>query len=388
MSKQKMKNQGVSDVMRSEQGKLSRVLAVLALGGLLVTGAWGQAGPGQGGGAMKVRVPVGEVTEAEDTIANEYVGLLVSKEVVKVVPQVSGELLEVSFEDGSRVKGGQVLYRIDDIRYRAAVKSCEAKVAEAKAKLAYGKSNLARTKTLFDKEVTTLDSYESVRSETEALAAQVSSAEAALVTAQEDLRRCVITSPIDGMVATTNVTRGNYVTAAGASLVTVFQMDPIRVRFSVSSRDFLSFGGKLEELQKGWECTLTLADGKPYGKPGRLELVNYEANRNTDTVQLFALFENPDFRLLPNSTVTVSFARKTGRRLPAVPVTAVMHDRDGAYVWQLDGEGKAVKRHVALGAERGGLQLVLSGLSVGDRVVSDGTHKVMAGAVIEADGRD
>lgn len=362
----------------------------VALLGLLGGMAYGQGAPGRGGGgsSMKVRVPVCAVTEAEDTVSSEYVGLVQSKEVVRVVPQVSGELLEVSFADGSLVKSGQTLYRIDDVRYRAAVKSCEAKVAEAKAKLAYGKSNLARTKTLFDKEVTTLDSYESVRSETEALAAQVSSAEAALVTAQEDLRRCVITSPIDGMVATTNVTRGNYVTAGGTALVTVFQMNPIRVRFSVSSRDFLSFGGKLEELQQGWECTVTLSDGKAYGKPGQLELVNYEANRNTDTVQLFALFENPDFQLLPNSTVTVSFARKTGRRLPAVPVTAVMHDRDGAYVWLLDGEDKAVKRHVALGADRGGLQLVLSGLAVGDRVVSDGTHKVMAGAVIEADGRD
>ena len=361
----------------------------VALLGLLGGMAYGQGAPGRGGGgAMKVRVPVCAVTEAEDTVSSEYVGLVQSKEAVRVVPQVSGELLEVSFADGSLVKSGQTLYRIDDVRYRAAVKSCEAKVAEAKAKLAYGKSNLARTKTLFDKEVTTLDSYESVRSETEALAAQVSSAEAALVTAQEDLRRCVITSPIDGMVATTNVTRGNYVTAAGASLVTVFQMNPIRVRFSVSSRDFLSFGGKLEELQKGWECTVTLSDGKAYGKPGQLELVNYEANRNTDTVQLFALFENPDFQLLPNSTVTVSFARKTGRRLPAVPVTAVMHDRDGAYVWLLDEAGKASKRHVALGSERGGMQLVLSGLAVGDRVVSDGTHKVMAGAVIEADGRE
>lgn len=361
----------------------------VALLGLLGGMAYGQGAPGRGGGgAMKVRVPVCAVTEAEDTVSSEYVGLVQSKEVVRVVPQVSGELLEVSFADGSLVKSGQTLYRIDDVRYRAAVKSCEAKVAEAKAKLAYGKSNLARTKTLFDKEVTTLDSYESVRSETEALAAQVSSAEAALVTAQEDLRRCVITSPIDGMVATTNVTRGNYVTAAGASLVTVFQMNPIRVRFSVSSRDFLSFGGKLEELQKGWECTVTLSDGKAYGKPGQLELVNYEANQSTDTVQLYALFENPDYRLLPNSTVTVNFAQRTGHRQPAVPVTAVMHDRDGAYVWLLDEAGKASKRHVALGSERGGMQLVLSGLAVGDRVVSDGTHKVMAGAVIEADGRE
>ena len=178
------------------------------------------------------------------------------------------------------------------------------------------------------------------------------------------------------------------VTAGGTALVTVFQMNPIRVRFSVSSRDFLSFGGKLEELQKGWECTVTLSDGKAYGKPGQLELVNYEANQSTDTVQLYALFENPDYRLLPNSTVTVNFAQRTGHRQPAVPVTAVMHDRDGAYVWLLDKAGKASKRHVALGSERGGMQLVLSGLAVGDRVVSDGTHKVMAGAVIEADGRE
>ena len=297
---------------------------------LLLPGSLSAQMPGGGGASLTASVPVYTVVEGEDLTTRDYVGKVLSKELVNIVPQVSGELKEVSFSDGDAISEGQVLYRIDDVKYRSAVKNCEAKVAECQAKLEYGRSNLERTRKLFDREVTTQDNLEQVTSDTAALEAQLAGAEAALVSAREDLDNCIITSPISG------------------TLVTVFQVNPVRVRFSVSSADFLSFGGNLDDFRKNWQCTLTLADGRAYPAVGKMELVDYKANPNTDTVHLFVIFDNPDLKLIPNTTVTVHFSRLTGDKRPVIPVTALLFDADGAYEWLLDQSDKPVTRPVLL----------------------------------------
>ncbi len=353
---------------------------------LLLPGSLSAQMPGGGGASLTASVPVYTVVEGEDLTTRDYVGKVLSKELVNIVPQVSGELKEVSFSDGDAISEGQVLYRIDDVKYRSAVKNCEAKVAECQAKLEYGRSNLERTRKLFEREVTTQDNLEQVTSDTAALEAQLAGAEAALVSAREDLGNCVITSPISGLVGVTNITRGNYVTPSSGTLVTVFQVNPVRVRFSVSSADFLSFGGNLDDFRKNWQCTLTLADGRAYPAVGKMELVDYKANPNTDTVQLFVIFDNPDLKLIPNTTVTVHFSRLTGDKRPVIPVTALLFDADGAYVWLLDQSDKAVKRHILLGGTDGESHVVLDGLNIGDRIVSDGTHKVISGTTVQDSG--
>jgi RND family efflux transporter MFP subunit len=128
-----------------------------------------------------------------------------------------------------------------------------------------------------------------------------------------------------------------------------------------------------------------LANGEAYPAEGKIELMSMEANRNTDTVQIYALFDNPDFKLLPNSTVKVTLAKKTSKKLPAIPSAAVMYDSQGAYVWLVENGDVVKKQHVLLGNTDGASQMILSGLTAGAEIVTDGTHKVMDGIKIVPD---
>ncbi|MGN0866903.1 MAG: efflux RND transporter periplasmic adaptor subunit [Oligosphaeraceae bacterium] len=349
-------------------------------------GVYGQD-MGAGPGLASVEVPVCEVQEREERVSRRVAGQLLSRETVEIVPRVGGELLEVCFQEGGEVSQGQVLYRIDDVPYQAAVKRCQAQVQECQAKLAYSEKTLSRTQTLHGKEVATLDELENAESDQAALAAQLLAAEAQLILAEEDLRHCVITSPIAGRISPTAVTRGNVVSADNTLLATVFQTDPLRLRFSMSAKDFLGLGGGMDALNAKWSCRLVLADGSSYPLEGRWEMIHYQANRNTDTVQLYALFDNPDLTLIPNTTVTVRLGCATGRRLAAIPQTALLYDQEGAYVWLVGQEGKAERRRVEPGTTEGEWQLILKGVSPGESVVADGTHKVMDGVAVQPAGR-
>lgn len=328
-------------------------------------------------------VAAGTVREAENVITHRYPGRVVSPSIVAVTSRVSGDLLEVAFKEGDFVKKGQRLYRLDDVRYVAAQKSAEAKIAELKARIAYSKANFERTQLLFDKEVSTQDELESARSEYEAYKAMLTAAEADLVVAQDDLKNTVILAPADGRIGVNAAPLGSYVTPASGTLTTIVQRDPVRVRFSLSNRDFLQIFGTEKNLREQASVTLTLADGRRYDIAGSIDFIDNIANEQTDAVQIYANFANPNNVLLPGSTVSVVLGRSTGTRMPAVLPSAVMHDNESAYVYVLDAENKVERRNVVLAQSTKNLQFVESGLKVGERIVTDGTHKAIPGRKVK-----
>ncbi len=346
---------------------------------------WAQGGGGTNGQIMKCVVPVEVVTERENEENNSYVGIVLPLQVVKIVSIISGELLEVGFKDGSRVIKGQMLYRMDNIKYLAAVKKAEAQVEQCKATVNYAQKSFDRDSTLLGKGMLSQDAWDNSQSTLLTNQASQSIAEADLISAREDLRNCTIIAPIDGIVATTNYTVGNYLTPSSGTLVTIIQVNPVRVRFAISNRDYLNLFGSLDNFKSESGIAIVLADGSPYSGEGTIELMNMEANRNTDTVQIFALFDNPQQQLIPNSTVTVNLTRKNAKKLPAVPASAILHDSRGAYVWLLDDKNMVKKQNVILGNTDGSTQMILSGLKAGDSIVTDGTHKVMVGMEVEPD---
>lgn len=345
--------------------------------------------PGEiGKTALKTTVPVGTVTEKENMESGNYTGVVLSPQIVRIVPRVSGELLEIGFRDGDRIEKGQMLYRLDDIKYQAAVRNAEAQVAQCKAKVSYSRKSYERNSTLYERQAVSKDTWENAKSTLDSDLASQKAAEAELVSARQDLKDCTISAPIDGIVAATNYTVGNYLTPSSGTLITLFQVDPVRVRFSISTRDFLSRFGTLHNLKENARISVTLPDGTSFPTAGKVELMNYEANQNTDTVQIYALFDNPDAKLIPNSTVTVNLTRKNGKKSPAVPLSAVLHDAAGAYVWLLGEGNQAKKQRIVFGNADGGSQIILAGLKAGDRIVTDGTHKVIEGMEIEPDKRE
>lgn len=333
----------------------------------------------------KPYVTVGKVFESEDVESRRYTGLVTPVASVHLVARVSGELLKIGFKEGDFVKRGQMLYQLDDIRYNAAVKNLEAKIVQIKAKLAYAKSNHARTNNLYEKQVVSRESIEGTQSTVEVHEAELLAAEADLITTKDDLAHTRIIAPIDGKISITNYTVGNYITPSSGTLATIIQNDPIRVRFSMSNRDFLSMFQDEEKLKENAIVKIRLADNSLFENNGKVEFINNEANRTTDTIQIYAGFENPKKKLIPGSTVTILLSRKKGKKMPAIVPSAIMHDTNSAYVYILNAQKKIERRDVSLGSENGQVQLITKGLSPGELVVIDGMHKTIPGAEVEPD---
>ena len=328
-------------------------------------------------------VAVDKVVEMNDMERRNYTGLIVSKSVVNITARVSGEIQKVGFKDGSIVKKGQVLYKLDPVQYEAAVKGAEAKVAECKARFEYAKNSYGRNSSLYDKKAASRDTMENTKSALETSRAAVMAAEAELIAARDNLKYTTITAPIGGHVGVTNYTLGNYLTPSSGTLVTIIQIQPVRVRFSISSADYLSMFGSVENLKKTASIRLQLSDGKDYPTEGKVELINNEANTMTDAIQVYATFPNQDFKLLVGSTVRVTLTKKQGKKVPAIAPSAVMYDSRGAFVYVLAKDNKVEKRYVVPGNSTPDWQLINSGLKKGETVIVQGTHKTMPGATVE-----
>lgn len=330
------------------------------------------------------RLPVAEVGLMENFQTRRYPGRIVSVAEVTFVARVNGEIMNVGFKNGDIVKAGQLLFELDSVKYRAAVKNAEAKIAEYKARMAYAESSYQRNLKLSTTQAVSKDTLENSLSERNAYQAALAAAEADLVAAKKDLANCQITAPISGKMGTTKFTLGNYVTTSSGTLVNLVQTSPIRARFSISNRDYLAmFGGSEKNIQEHGTIDLTLANGKKFNETGKIEYVENTADSTTDTIQVYAVFPNQERILNAGAIVEIELKNTVGEKLPAVPHTAILQDVKGSYVWVLDDKNNAAKRYIVRGSATDDHQLVDSGLKEGERIVTDGVHKVRPGGTVE-----
>lgn len=326
---------------------------------------------------VELRLPVSRVVWGNDPMEKTYPGRVVPVAQVNVIPQVSGEILEVGFENGTMVKKGDLLYRLDSVKYEAAVKNAEAKVAECKAALGYAELSYTRHKKLIGSHAVSLDAVDNALSTRDSALASLAAAQADLMSAKDDLRHCRIVAPIAGKVGTTQFTEGNYLTKGQGTLVTLIQAAPIRIRFSISNSEFLEmFDGKSSAIQANGVISLMLADGRAYPEKGQIEYVENTADDQTDTIEIFALFANADRILRPGGTVSVTLKSKSGIRKLAVPPSAVLQDMRGSYVWVVKGDRSVERRYVVRDNTLDSTQFISKGLTEGEIVVTDGVHKV------------
>ena len=336
--------------------------------------------------AAEIVLPIAQVVEKSDCHVKTYPGRVVPIQEVEVVPQVSGEIFEVAFANGANVKEGDVLYRIDSVKYEAAVKNAESKLAEMKANAKYAELSYERHKKLLETRAVSLDAVDNALSQRDSSKAALAAAQAELVSAKDDLTHCTIVAPIDGKLGSTAKTRGNYVNKGSETLVKIVQRDPTRVRFSMSNRELLElFRGKWSTSREGTSIRVTLADGVEYEQIGVPEYMDNEADETTDTMMIYAKFANPDGVLKAGGTVSVTVSTKEGVKRPAIPATAVLQDVRGPYVWVVKDGGAVERRYIARGDmdPADGLMFVEKGLSLGERLVADGGHKVRANSVVK-----
>ena len=303
-------------------------------------------------------------------------------EQVDVVSRLSADIVEVGFTEGGLVRKGQLLYRLDDTRFVAAVSNHVAQIAEIKAKLELANLAFARKEKLLAKGMTARAEYDAARAARLELEANLEAAKAALVLAEDDLRHARIVSPIDGKIGLTARTAGNYVTPESGVLATIVKTDPLRVRFSLSMADYARlFGCGEERLKSEADIRIDAPPGMTPLPRGAIEFVDLKAVERTDTVLVYVRQPNPDGRLVPDSAATLVLSVAAPGVLPWIPPQALIEDGDESFVYVVE-DGKAVLRAVEESARLPDRVFVKSGLKAGETVIVGGTHKVSDGAAV------
>ncbi len=367
-------------------------VGLVLLSAFLLTACGGKTEPGAAPGAASPAVTVVTVQTESVPVTAELPGRTSPYLVAELRPQVSGIVKQRLFKEGSDVKAGQVLYRIDPATYQAAYDSARANLARAEANLEVARLKAGRYAELVKIEAVSAQANDDAQAAQKQAQAEVGAAKAALDKARVDLDFTRVTSPIAGRIGRSTVTAGALVTAnQAAALATVQQLDPIYVDLTQSSTELLGLKRNLDsgKLQRAAGNTvpvkLVLEDGSLYGAEGRLAFSEVTVDQATGSVTLRAVFPNPRGELLPGMYVRARLTQGMNRDAVLVPHAAVSRTPRGeAQVMVVNGEARVEARSVKAEQSVGDKWVVTGGLAAGDRVIVEGLQKVKPGAPVQA----
>jgi membrane fusion protein (multidrug efflux system) len=338
-------------------------------------------------GAPPPAVTVAVVQTQDVSTQTRYIGRVEAVQSVDLRARVEGVLENVAFQEGQHVKQGQTLYEIERDTYQATVAHAQAAVQSAQATLKEAAINLARYQELTSRGNASKAQLDAAVAQNDTGTAAVTSAQADLRTAQINLGFTTIAAPIEGRIGRTAFTVGNLVNASSGALARIVQIDPIRVVFSISERDFVSqvtqsAGATLDQIGAQFVPALQLSNGADYNQSGKLEFIENEVDPNTGTIALRAVFPNPEGILLPGETVNVTVRRAESNIQPVVPMSAVEEDRDGKFVLLVNEANKVVRQPIKVGVQVGQSWAVDEGLKGGERLIVEGLQKAQPGATV------
>ncbi|MDM0024439.1 efflux RND transporter periplasmic adaptor subunit [Variovorax saccharolyticus] len=320
----------------------------------------------------------------------EFVGQTESSQQVEIRARVDGFLERRVYTEGAFVKAGEVMFLMEAKPFEARLKAARAELAQQQARLSTARANLARVKPLVADDALAAKDLDDATGQEQAAAAAVEAAMAKVTDAQLNLGYVTITSPVDGISSFAKVQDGAYVNSQNSLLTYVAKLDPMRVNFSLSENESLRVQ---EEIAQGkllrapgddYAVELLLADGSTFPAPGRITFADAAFSQETGTFLLRAELPNPKGQLRPGQFVRVKVEGFTRPNSIVVPQRAVQQGPRGAFVWAVDGEGKAVPRPVQAGDWLGDQWLVTSGLKDGERVVVDGFIRLAPGVMVRA----
>lgn len=310
-------------------------------------------------------------------------GRVVSKYRVDVMARISGYLLKSYFKEGDTVRAGQVLFQIEPTEYSNASNVAAANVKNLKAQLVYAEKQLARAAELVKKDYIAKAQYDQLLSQRDALRAQLASAQASLNDANRNLGYTNVKSPVNGKVGIINVTVGNYVSPTSGALTTINSTNPIYVTFPIESADFQALAVADKSNNKNRKVELILNGGTKYSKLGVQDFQDNKVDQTTGTVTMRATFDNPNNELIHGEFVTVKLYSNNPVEVPVAPVTAVLENQAGKYVYKLDDKNLPQLVYVKTGEQNGDNWIIKEGLQKGDRIVTEGLQKVTPGKPIK-----
>ena len=358
----------------------AKYVIVLVLGGFIgfyVSGKLSQRAAGASGQAGVPTVLVKTVTPQPYMKGKTFIARVEAINASDVTPQVSGYIDQVLFQDGSFVQEGDVLFVIDQARYKAAVSSAQASLERTKAVLKQVQSDYHREKSLYNENMLSKADLEMAESALATAQANVKAAQASLDLAKLDLDYTEVRSPISGYIGKALMTKGNLAKASADRLARVVQMDPIRVVFSITDKERLAGMDQLTTQQP--DIQIALSNGEKIEMPHAVLFADNEVNAQTATMAVYAQTNNEANRLVPGNYVNVTVSTDKLRPVLLIPQTAVSQDATGQYVMTVTPQNTVLQKYVTLGDMADGQYVVLSGLEEGDRVVTIGQQKLQNG---------
>ncbi len=358
---------------------------------LLSTAAHAQAP----GGPPSVGVVEAQQTPITET--SEFVGRIQAIDRVALTARVTAFLDKRLFTEGTEVKQGDVLYRLERAPFEAAVQQQEAAVADTTARLANANIQLNRVQSLMGTPAGQRSNVDDATANQRSLAAQVLSAQAQLRVAQINLDYTAIKAPVNGKISRTSITSGNVVSPSSGPLATIVSQDPMYVLFPVASRS-------LSELERRYTnkggmnavvVRLRLPDGSMYDHDGHIDYVEPTVSASTDTILMRAQMANParnqakegqpvDRQLVDGAFVNVLVEGIQPVIALGIPRKAVLSDQQGDYVYVVGAGSKVEQRRIQMGQSTPAIAVIAGGLKEGERVVVDGIQRVRPGIEVSA----
>lgn len=388
--------------------------AVLACATLTLAGCTGSSAPTAAGKKGDQVVPVNVATASLKTVPVEIevIGNVEAYSTIGVKSQVGGELVAVHFQEGDTVRKGDLLFSIDRRPFDAMVSQAQANLARDTAQLSQAKANLARDmasqkysqaqaaryQNLFKQGIISQDQSEQFTADADAKSEAVKADQAAiqssqaaieadhatLANAQIQLSYTSIRSPIDGRTGNLMVKQGNVVKANDIDLVTINQLSPIYVTFAVPEAQLADVKrymaqGKVRVMASPEKDSTSFEQGV-------LTFVDNAVDMTTGTIKLKGTFTNEDRKLWPGQFVRVVVRLTQRQDAVVIPTQAVQTGQDGLFVYVVKDDNTVDSRPVVTGARIDQEMVIEKGLSQGEKVVTEGTLRLVPGSRIRIGG--
>lgn len=308
------------------------------------------------------------------------IGNVEAYNTVTVKSQVSGEVSEVFFREGQDVRTGKLLFRIDARPFESALRQAESALARDRAQARNAQEEAKRYAGLVDKGFVSQQEYDRVRTNADALDAVVQADEAAVENARLQLEYTAIMAPINGKTGAITVQKGNVVKANEAALVTINQITPVYVTFSVPEQELAG----IKRRQAAGDLHVETG-ASPGAKPtaGRLTFIDNKVNTQTGTILLKATFPNHDHALWPGQFVDVVLMLALEKDRVLVPTEAVQTGQQGQYVYVIKDDMTVELRVVTPARVHERWTVIGKGVAAGEKVVTDGQLRLTPGVKVE-----
>jgi len=354
--------------------------------------------PGESQGqAQALQVIVAPAERRDVPLMIEMVGTTLGTQDVPIRARVEGFLESVNFQEGTFVSKGNLLYTIDAQPFQARLVEAQSQLAAAQTQLAKAASDLKRIAPLAEMKAVSQQDLDGAVAQEAAARAGVQAAEAAVELAEIELSYTRIQAPIDGLIGLTKARPGEFVGREPNPVVlnVLSDIDPIRVRFSISEREYLvlartylaSRGAEAAKAVRAGDAqsddlVLLLADGSEHTEKGRMVATAQAIDPETGTYSVEATFPNPQKFLLPGQFARVRALYQVLKGAVVVPRKAVSEIQGLFRVYTVDGAGSVEIREVQLGPETGNDVVIESGLEAGVNVIVEGLQKVRPGMTV------